>query len=189
MVFYDEIKQYARWVLIVVFLSIAVLISGVVLLSLKSSANTSSDPYTVSAQPSGSMRLRPRTPKSEMDAENNGEAAGPSAYLHKEEEDEEYEGVSGPGNVLWEVGSVSDHSGDEHEGEEERSGKGVGGVKGGTGERRGLLGEEEQNVHEGEDKEGEDKKGATRNPFDDEDDGFGEYEGVNVEEEQSTEHR
>ncbi|WVO22008.1 uncharacterized protein IAS62_003328 [Cryptococcus decagattii] len=189
LVFYDEIKQYARWVLIVVFLSIAVLISGVVLLSLKSSANTSSDPYTVSAQPSGSMRLRPRTPKSEMDAENNGEAAGPSAYLHKEEEDEEYEGVSGPGNVLWEVGSVSDHSGDEHEGEEERSGKGVGGVKGGTGERRGLLGEEEQDVHEGEDKEGEDKKGETRNPFDDEDDGFGEYEGVNVEEEQSTEHR
>ncbi|KAL0250399.1 hypothetical protein I308_102572 [Cryptococcus tetragattii IND107] len=189
LVFYDEIKQYARWVLIVVFLSIAVLISGVVLLSLKSSANTSSDPYTVSAQPSGSMRLRPRTPKSEMDAGNNGEAAGPSAYLHKEEEDEEYEGVSGPGNVLWEVGSVSDHSGDEHEGEEERTGKGVGGVKGGTGERRGLLGEEEQDVHEGEDKEGEDKKGATRNPFDDEEDGFGEYEGVNVEEEQRTEHR
>lgn len=169
--------------LIAVFLSIAVLISGVVLLSLKSSANTSSDPYTVSAQPTGSMRLRPRTPKSEMVAEN-GEA-GPSDY-RKEEDDEEYEGDSGPRDVLWEVGSVSDHSGDDdgHEAEEEGTGRGVGGVKGGTGERRGLLGEEEQDVHEGEDKEG-----ATGNPFEDGDDGFGEYEGVNVEEEQSTEHR
>ncbi|OXH40509.1 hypothetical protein J008_01160 [Cryptococcus neoformans] len=183
LIFYDETKQYARWVLIAVFLSIAVLISGVVLLSLKSSANTSSDPYTVSAQPTGSMRLRPRTPKSETVAEN-GEA-GPSDY-RKEEDDEDYEGDSGPRDVLWEVGSVSDHSGDDdgHEAEEEGTGRGVGGVKGGTGERRGLLGEEEQDVHEGEDKEG-----ATGNPFEDGDEGFGEYEGVNVEEEQSTEHR
>ncbi|OXC69746.1 hypothetical protein AYX13_01512 [Cryptococcus neoformans] len=183
LIFYDETKQYARWVLIAVFLSIAVLISGVVLLSLKSSANTSSDPYTVSAQPTGSMRLRPRTPKSETVAEND--EAGPSDY-RKEEDDEEYGGDSGPRDVLWEVGSVSDHSGDDdgHEAEEEGTGRGVGGVKGGTGERRGLLGEEEQDVHEGEDKEG-----ATGNPFEDGDEGFGEYEGVNVEEEQSTEHR
>lgn len=170
--------------LIVVFLSIAVLISGVVLLSLKSSANTSSDPYTVSTQPTGSMRLRPRAPKSETIAETENDEAGPSAY-RKEEDDEEYEGVSGPRDVLWEVGSVSDHSGDDgHDAEEEGTGRGVGGVKGGTGERRGLLGEEEQDVHEGEDKEG-----AAGNPFEEGDDGFGEYEGVNVEEEQSTEHR
>ncbi|ODO11605.1 hypothetical protein I350_00387 [Cryptococcus amylolentus CBS 6273] len=164
LIFYDEAGQYATWVLVAVFMSIGVLILGVVLLSLKSSAKTESDPYTVgeTVQAGGSMRLRPRAPK--MSTEEG----------HDEDHEDGHE--SRAENVLWEVGSASDQSDDENE-ENAQKNRGVGGVKGGTGERRGLLGEEEEDRHEG------DEEGDKRNPFEEGDDGFGEYAGVGTDDE------
>ncbi|WVQ78317.1 hypothetical protein IAT38_000402 [Cryptococcus sp. DSM 104549] len=193
LIFYDEAGKYARWVLIAVFCSIAVLISGVVLLSLKSSAKTASDPYTVSTQPSNSMRLRPRThgKRSSAAGAEAGLAAGatemgeagPSKYAGGEDEDGAFTAEEvRQENVLWEVGSVSSDEGNDEEKEGEK-GKGVGGVRGGTGERRGLLGEEEEDLHEGdEENRDRERQGERDQGSDDEDDGFGDYEGVEPEE-------
>ncbi|KAK1924848.1 hypothetical protein DB88DRAFT_534894 [Papiliotrema laurentii] len=134
LIFFDQSKQYARWVLVAVFLSIAVLISGVVLLSLKSSAKTATDPYTVSTEPN-TIRLRPQAPRadSSSSASKNNSNKTTLSGTHKAEGSPE-------ADVMWEVGSVSD-SGDEATGEE-RERRGIGGD--GRGERRGLLGEEEE---------------------------------------------
>ncbi|WVQ71665.1 hypothetical protein IAR50_001205 [Cryptococcus sp. DSM 104548] len=165
LIFYDEAGQYATWVLVAVFMSIGVLILGVVLLSLKSSAKTESDPYTVgeTVQAGGSMRLRPRAPKmsTEDEHEDHGDGHG-----------------SGADNVLWEVGSASDES-DQQPEENEQKNRGVGGVKGGTGERRGLLGEEEEDRHEGD-------EDGIKNPFEEGDDGYGEYSGVGTDDERES---
>ncbi|WRT67209.1 uncharacterized protein IL334_004175 [Kwoniella shivajii] len=177
LIFYDEAGQYARWVLIAVFSSIAVLISGVVLLSLKSSAKAAPDPYTVSAQPHNSMRLRPRSHARTTSGITDPES-GPSKY-----DQDEIDALSDDNeakDVLWEVGSVSDASDDESRGE--NKGKGVGGTKGGSGERRGLLGDQEESSRENERHGGQsrkEKKRETDNPFEvGEEDGFGDYEGV-----------
>ncbi|KAK8869760.1 hypothetical protein IAR55_000328 [Kwoniella newhampshirensis] len=181
LIFYNEAGQYERWVLVAVFLSIAVLISGVVLLSLKSSAKTAPDPYTVSAQPSHSVRLRPRVHRRGA-SETDPEAGSSKVYEGDEDDDGAFtdEEVRTQ-NVVWEVGSVSDASDDEKDGEKEDKGKGVGGVKGGSGERRGLLGEEEEQLHEGD---VDDDRIKNENPLGegDDEDGFGEYEGVEREE-------
>ena len=134
LIFFDQSKQYARWVLVAVFLSIAVLISGVVLLSLKSSAKTATDPYTVSTEPN-TIRLRPQAPRADSSsfASKNNSNKTTLSGTHKAEGSPE-------ADVMWEVGSVSD-SGDEATGEE-RERRGIGGD--GRGERRGLLGEEEE---------------------------------------------
>ncbi|WVN85327.1 uncharacterized protein L203_100472 [Cryptococcus depauperatus CBS 7841] len=166
LIFYDEVGQYARWVLIAVFLSIAILISGVVLLSLKSSTKTAADPYTISTEPSSiNMRLRPTQTKTKLgqDAE-----AGQADSLGNDNRT----GLStSRENVLWEVGSVGDDSDTEHEAE--GKGKGVGGIRGGSGERRGLLGEEERDIHEEDDGHAMSRpESATQ------DDDFGEYEDV-----------
>nr|XP_019042293.1 hypothetical protein I302_08895 [Kwoniella bestiolae CBS 10118]OCF21223.1 hypothetical protein I302_08895 [Kwoniella bestiolae CBS 10118] len=180
LIFYNETGQFARWVLVTVFISIAVLISGVVLLSLKSSAKAAPDPYTVSAQPSNSMRLRPRNHARTQSGVTDHEA-GPSGKHDEDDVDALSNGEVEPRDVLWEVGSVSDTSDDEEK-ESKAKGKGVGGMRGGTGERRGLLGDEEEDAHEGEDRHSKKEK---ENPFvrkgeedEEEDDGFGEYEGV-----------
>nr|XP_018263783.1 uncharacterized protein I303_03656 [Kwoniella dejecticola CBS 10117]OBR85941.1 hypothetical protein I303_03656 [Kwoniella dejecticola CBS 10117] len=199
LIFYDEAGQYARWVLVAVFISIGVLISGVVLLSLKSSAKAAPDPYTVSAQPSNSMRLRPRsharTPsQAGIHDRTAGEGEGEGGPSSKYEGDDIHalsDGVLEPRDVLWEVGSVSDASDEEDKENEKEKGKGVGGMRGGTGERRGLLGDEEEDLHEGEDHNAShrDRASANRgkdNPFADgykaeageDEDAFGDYEGV-----------
>ncbi|RSH94093.1 hypothetical protein EHS25_006747 [Saitozyma podzolica] len=145
LIFYDEVGQYARWVLVAVFLSMGVLIAGVVLLSLKSSAKATTDPYTVSTEPPGAVRLRPRAPKFAEDADSAeagaGAGAGPSTSK-RDEVDEEHEDERRPReDVLWEVGSVSDDGTVGGEGgEEKRKGIGGGDVR---GERRGLLVEDE----------------------------------------------
>ncbi|WVR05179.1 hypothetical protein IAU60_002191 [Kwoniella sp. DSM 27419] len=172
LIFYDEAGQYARWVMVAVFISIGVLISGVVLLSLKSSAKTAPDPYTVSAQPSSSMRMHPRSHARQ--ALGAGTEPASKKYDH-DDVDALDEGSSGAQDVLWEVGSVSDAS-DVDDGEKEGKGKGVGGLHGGSGERRGLLGDEEEDLHEGTD--GKSPVREKRNPFREDEDGFGEYEGV-----------
>ncbi|WWC69395.1 uncharacterized protein I206_103334 [Kwoniella pini CBS 10737] len=204
LIFYDEAGQYARWVLVAVFISIGVLISGVVLLSLKSSAKSAPDPYTVSAQPSNSMRLRPRsharTPSAAGINSSEGVLDESSSKYEGDDIDALSDGIVEPRDVLWEVGSVSDDTSDnndelEKEKEENKGkGKGIGGLKGGTGERRGLLGDEEEDLHEGEDHNNQYRINPNstsiynkeKNPFDDDDkvikeeeeDNFGEYEGV-----------
>ncbi|ORY27172.1 hypothetical protein BCR39DRAFT_538725 [Naematelia encephala] len=169
LIFYDEAVQYARWVLVAVFLSIGVLIAGVVLLSLKASAKTAPDPYTVSAQPASSIRLRPQRRKSYADSAPDDGAKNDGL------EDEHQE----PDEVMWEVGSVSDTSEDGKGNSKEQ--RGVGGTKGHGGERRGLLDEDDRGEEEGG---GPSKSGGDeeKNPFDDSegraDDDFGEYEAV-----------
>jgi hypothetical protein len=108
--------------LIATFLSIAVLITGVVLLSLKSSAKTATDPYTVTTE-SNSIHLRPRQPRQRSagaeaygDAEN-GEAA-PRGGKKGDVDGAEGEGTQGERGergeeVMWEVGSLSDSDDDE----------------------------------------------------------------------------
>lgn len=177
------------------------------ILSLKSSAKAAPDPYTITAQ-SDSVRMRPRMPLGRSasglgagpsegrEHDDDNEAAGPSK-LHKAEE-----GRS-TGEVMWEVGSVSDDDDDDdvakgEEGEGERRGIGGGNVR---GERRGLLidepedgdaevdtplgrGEKDSGARGDLPQKGNPDSGssveipseAERNPFA-EDDGFGEFEG------------
>ena len=160
--------------LVAVFLSISILITGVVLLSLKSSAKTASDPYTVSTEPSTTIRLRPQLrnvssgsngpakPNKEDDEEED--EPGPHVQLRKEE-------------VLWEVGSVSDES-DRGDKEDEALKKGLGGG-GHGGERRGLLDEEGENEAEG-------GPSPSRPRHEDSADDFGEYKGVKGDDEFSS---
>jgi hypothetical protein len=185
LIFYDEAGQYERWVrektgfpststhfqvLVMVFLSIAVLISGVVLLSLKSSAKSATDPYTVSARPTSSMRMNPRSRV--VSKQSN------SGHDDDEERDQPHGSPLAPKDeVMWEVGSVSD---DEDTGAREqdegndagmntKQGLGEGSGRG-RGERRGLLDDDEDG--EGEALEHE------RTTREKEDEDFGEYEAV-----------
>lgn len=144
------------------FVAIGVLISGVVLLSLKSSAKTAPDPYDLSATTPQNLRLRPKRGQRDQGDEGTDDAGPSSPSLGRglgaagadgegEHARGENGGPGGKGDVLWEVGSVSDESGsqngdakrgdDEDEGKEEER-RGVGGGKGSRGERRGLLDEE-----------------------------------------------
>jgi hypothetical protein len=148
-----------------VFLSIAVLISGVVLLSLKSSAKSATDPYTVTARPTADMRLNPRSRVVSKQSENG----------EREDEDETVGSPTTPkrDEVMWEVGSVSDD--EEAEGNKDQPGKpqGLGEGSGrGQGERRGLL--DEDDAEEG------DKSKDIDVPLNDSDgeEDFGEYEAV-----------
>ena len=148
-----------------VFLGIAVLISGVVLLSLKSSAKSATDPYTVSTRPTASMRLDPRSRVVSKQSENG------------EGDESEHGSPSRPkrDEVMWEVGSVSDDEDgvtkiDDPDAEGAKP-QGLGEGSGGHGERRGLLDEEEE--IEGEDRE--DQPGPL---VKDENEEFGEYEAV-----------
>lgn len=143
------------------FASIAILIAGVVLLSLKSSAKTATDPYTVSTEPSASIRLRPQPQMRTVSGTSNKSTQAKG-------EDDEVDDLGEPveprrSDILWEVGSVSD---DSDKGDEESERKGLGGGGGQRGEQRGLL------DVEGEEGAGEPSKRK-------EEDDFGEYEGVN----------
>jgi hypothetical protein len=148
-----------------VFFGIAVLISGVVLLSLKSSAKSATDPYTVSARPTPSMRLNPRSRVVSKQSEN------------EEEDESEHGPPSRPkrDEVMWEVGSVSDdEDGVKKVDDPETEGakpQGLGEGSGGHGERRGLLDEEDEI-------EGEDRDDLAGSLGKDENEEFGEYEAV-----------
>jgi hypothetical protein len=157
-----------------VFLSISVLISGVVLLSLKSSAKSATDPYTVSTRATPSMRLNPRSrvvsksqsePGDDRDQDELEQAESGSPSRPKRDE------------VMWEVGSVSDDENeDEHrvDGAQEMKPQGLGEGSGrGQGERRGLLDEEDEI-----DGEEEDDRIRRKGRVDEEEEGFGEYEAV-----------
>ena len=146
-----------------VFLSIGVLVAGVTILSLKSSAKSASDPYTVTTEPEGGLRMTPRRLPRRSSGTAEGAAVSPKRPSQAERS---YSGMSNPPSgpqgereVMWEVGSVSSN---EDEPSDKKSpgptggggagsgGKGkegeqrVGlGIKGARGERRGLLFEDE----------------------------------------------
>ena len=164
LIFFDQAGQYARWVspwcnkahlqvLGAVFVSIGILVTGVVLLSLKSSAKAATDPYTVSTEPSSSIRLRPQP---QMRTASGSSHKSTHSKGDDDEVDDLGKQVEARDEVLWEVGSVSDS-----EKGEEAERKGLGG--GGRGEQRGLL-DEEDDPDEGPSKRTEED--------------FGEYEGV-----------
>lgn len=153
-----------------VFLSIGVLVAGVTILSLKSSAKSASDPYTVTTEAEGGMRMQPRQRLSGAAAGTTGPPAareGEDAIKRPGATPQRgYSGVSNPAQngasereVMWEVGSVS--SDEDEELEKGASGKGAKGakdgkegvagdgriglgIKGARGERRGLLFEDEE---------------------------------------------
>lgn len=118
LIFYNEVSQYATWVLVAVFLSIAVLIGGVVMLSMKPTEEADSGNTVSTAPTDPAIRMRPRP------------VGGQSAPRKDTDSDAE----RGENEVMWEVGSAS-----ESENEDEDAGKGVGGVKDSRGERGGLL--------------------------------------------------
>ncbi|WOO84441.1 uncharacterized protein LOC62_06G007959 [Vanrija pseudolonga] len=125
LIFYNQSGQYARWVLVAVFLSMGVLIGGVVLLSTKETSEDAGHTVTTSP-PEPNLRLRPR---------DHTSADGTSSSVLPKE-GQEAEATPAPAEeVLWEVGSVSEDGGDDDEHEQ----KGVGGTKGSKGERGGLL--------------------------------------------------
>lgn len=201
LIFYDEAGQYERWVLISVFASIGVLVSGVTILSLKSSAKHAPDPYTPT-DPNSSMRMRPRMPRGRPETPGDGEefgdeddgAGGSSSKAAEEGRSRNTRtrgrrGEGEEGEVMWEVGSISDSDDDDDDdGEEGKDGgdkrKGIGGGNV-RGERRGLL------LDEDEERDGEGvsptvamidvPREAERNPFADSsdmEDGYGEFEAV-----------
>lgn len=130
--------------------------------------------------------MRPHTRAKSFVSDTDGEA-GPSKLSREESEEvlvNEPRRGNGKGkeDVLWEVGSVSDGSDTGDQGEKETGTRGVGATKGGGGERRGLL-DEEEGIDEGGDGQGQGIRSAGRNPFADgreveDEDGFGEYEAV-----------
>jgi hypothetical protein len=102
-----------------------VLISGVVLLSLKASAKTAGDPYTVTTE-SDSIHLRPR-PLPDSD----------STRLKNDDLE------AGQTEVMWEVGSVSDSEDGKNAGEEGSDKRRGVAQPGARGEQRGLLNDDD----------------------------------------------
>lgn len=164
------------------------LVSGVTILSLKSSAKHAPDPYTVTAHGGDSVRMRPRMPRGRSGTPGDGadpdEDGSGKSKAAEEGRMGTRRGTGEEGEVLWEVGSVSDDEDEEQGKEGTRKGIGGGDMR---GERRGLLVDEEEAEAEGDGgsrstatrREGEALRPpseAERNPFADED-GFGEYEG------------
>ncbi|KAJ9105016.1 hypothetical protein QFC20_004457 [Naganishia adeliensis] len=186
LIFMNETDQYETWALVAIFLSIGVLVAGVVLLSLKKTDPEDAPGHTVSAtNPANSMRLNPLQASANMrsmgassSCRGNARWANSRSTSYQNDGDEENQ-------VVWEVGSISDESDVEKDGKEPH-GRGVGGVRDVYGERGGLL-------HRDDDEEGKpaaDKvegyetvrspsvgsPDRRRKPGNDEDDPFGDFE-------------
>lgn len=135
LIFYDQSGQYAGWALAAVFLSISVLISGVVLLSMKRVENTETQTPVVNLQAPRRQRASSGASSDETAVEREGESQRP---VPKDE-------------VMWQVGEDSDSDEEGEDGERSHKGHGVGGTRG-DGERGGLLfaNEEEDEDHPNE---------------------------------------
>ncbi|KAJ9108218.1 hypothetical protein QFC19_002465 [Naganishia cerealis] len=156
LIFMNETTQYETWVLVTIFLSIGVLVAGVVLLSLKKTEADPAGGHTVSAShPSTSMRLNPTMHQARTSARPplttsaSGSREPGSARARANSRLSATAGqtggvspIAGGEQVVWEVGSVSDDSDDEGKG------RGVGGVPDGYGERGGLLFDREEDDEE-----------------------------------------
>ena len=163
-----------------------VLVAGVTILSLKSSAKSSSDPYTVSTEPEDGMRMQPRQ---RLSGGGGGEtetshepvtAKRPVPQRSRSSASASNPPVSGGGEreVMWEVGSVSSDEDEPSEKKDGAEGDRIGlGIKGAGGERRGLLfgdEEEEQGALEVTEIDIERRRRDTQN----DEEGFGEFESI-----------
>jgi len=131
LVFYEEMQYFQLWVLTAIFLSILILIAGVILLSTKKPDKTRL-PRTSGIPAAERERQRDRI----RSAARSGEE---SVALRSGEPD-------AAGEVMWELGSVSDEDDDPATAAE---GKSAGKRPNGVGEGKGLIAEEEE---EGDDK-------------------------------------
>ncbi|TXT12631.1 uncharacterized protein COLE_03041 [Cutaneotrichosporon oleaginosum] len=149
LIFYDQAGSYARWILVMVFLSIGVLIGGVILLSTKPE-----EPETAEAgNDDPAIRMRPGTARSPL--ARNGAAMGSGGVISLDDTPKPSE--DRPQEVVWDIGEDSDEDEDAHgrlvknaeerkdepESDEEE-GRGVGGTKESRGERGGLLLQEDE---------------------------------------------
>ncbi|BEJ14484.1 hypothetical protein CspHIS471_0402510 [Cutaneotrichosporon sp. HIS471] len=149
LIFYDEAGSYTRWVLVMVFVSIGVLIGGVILLSTKPEEPETSDESNTDP----AIRMRPGTSRPPL--ARSGAAMGASGAITLDDTPKPSE--DHPQEVVWDLGEDSDDEDananpndklvkkaeeqkDEPDSdEEEDEGRGVGGTKESRGERGGLL--------------------------------------------------
>ncbi|KAI5450135.1 hypothetical protein NCC49_003762 [Naganishia albida] len=157
LIFMNETDQYETWVLGAIFLSIGVLVAGVVLLSLKKTDSETAPGHTVSAaNPAASMRLNPLQASATMRSSGASSSRPPlsagETRARANSRSTSYQNKAGDeeNQVVWEVGSVSDDSDAEgKDGKEKPPGRGVGGTRDAYGERGGLLhSDEEEEPHE-----------------------------------------
>ncbi|KZT54231.1 hypothetical protein CALCODRAFT_439009 [Calocera cornea HHB12733] len=150
LIFYNEVPYYQFWVLAAIFLSILVLIAGVILLSTKKPEKA----RVPHAGPTLPASERERQRSRVRNAARTGEE---SVALRSGEADAEGEAEA---EVMWELGSVSDEGGEAGDGAEDlpgasAAGEGRGkrpngsGTAAGAGEGKGLM------VREGDQEEGE----------------------------------
>ena len=153
--FNDSVDAYQTWALFLIFISIMVLISGVVLLTLKKPEKRGGAPTTPGV-PGSARSIRPgrRRSDSKQDLER-GEGRGPEADGRELDDD----------RTLWELGEVSgDEDGDDDDGPAGGRSEGQGTPRGQGSpntprksqpqqhpgeEGRGLMGDEEEEEDEG----------------------------------------
>lgn len=122
LIFLNETGQYETWVLIAIFLSILILVAGVVLLSMKQTDDPNAAPVTTVTVQDPAMRLNP-LPRTSGEPR---EASNVPAFKVGDDSDDEKGSEQGD------------------DAEEEEATRGVGGVKGKSGERGGLLFDEDE---------------------------------------------
>ncbi|KAF8897042.1 hypothetical protein CPB84DRAFT_1781404 [Gymnopilus junonius] len=110
LIFNDEVGAYKSWTLFLIFVSILVLISGVVLLTHKKP-----EPVTGKIKSNALPRRRRKARKGKMMGQN-----GVNGHVGDEEDEEENGHPDAENEVLWGVGDASDEGDDEDdEGEDE----------------------------------------------------------------------
>ncbi|KAJ6593981.1 hypothetical protein B0H19DRAFT_918238 [Mycena capillaripes] len=142
LIFNNEVDSYQSWTLFLIFVSIFVLISGVVLLTHKKP-----EPGPLSARSAAALGSAgfPRMELRQRGASRKGKAAKPKGV-----DDDEETMVDGEEEVLWGIGDASDEEGgDDGEGQDEDMDhhqhplyKGAAGHPNGGGSRNRLHGEE-----------------------------------------------
>ncbi|BEI83663.1 hypothetical protein CcaverHIS002_0402670 [Cutaneotrichosporon cavernicola] len=149
LIFYDQAGSYTRWVLVMVFVSIGVLIGGVILLSTKPEDSEPSDESNTDP----AIRMRPGTSRPPL--ARSGAAMGASGA--RTLDDTRKPSEDHPQEVVWDLGEDSDDEDananandrlvkeaeerkeEPDSDEDEDEGRGVGGTKESRGERGGLL--------------------------------------------------
>lgn len=167
LIFLNETGQYENWVLVAIFLSIGILVAGVVLLSMKQTdeSNGGGGPTVTVQDPAMRLNPLPSTtrssgePRERSSINNNVSSSSPTAAFKvgdDSDDDDDDEKDHGRGDQ-------------EQEEEEEKATRGVGGLKGKSGERGGLL-------FDGDDYEREPETPLRVGGDGDEGDPFGDFE-------------
>lgn len=123
LIFNNEVDQYKPWVLFLIFISIFILIGGVVLLTHKKPESKVPKTATLSV-PSSQRKTKPST------------QAGGSGRQYDEEALHTREDGDAEDPVVWDLGEASD----DEDGEEHAKKGGSGERRGSVGQRRGLAG-------------------------------------------------